>query len=138
MRHLYAALAEKERRLISERTNAALAAKNAGGFKLGNPRNIAQAGQNARSLQPMNSRPTSGRSLYAARQRRPDASSDHPRAQSEGNPDVARWPLVRIVRPNPGGSDPAHSSFKAFFRRGIQVCRSITGSLKRHGHRAYR
>jgi DNA invertase Pin-like site-specific DNA recombinase len=45
MLHLYAALAEKERRLISERTKAALAAKKAGGAKLGNPRNIAAAGE---------------------------------------------------------------------------------------------
>jgi Resolvase, N terminal domain len=37
MLHLYAALAEKERRLISERTKAALAAKKASGAKLGNP-----------------------------------------------------------------------------------------------------
>jgi DNA invertase Pin-like site-specific DNA recombinase len=34
MLHLYAALAEKERRLISERTKAALAAKQASGAKL--------------------------------------------------------------------------------------------------------
>lgn len=44
MLHLYAALAEKERRLISERTKAALAAKKANGHKLGNTRNIASAG----------------------------------------------------------------------------------------------
>ena len=43
MLHLYAALAEKERRLISERTKAALAAKKATGAKLGNPRNVAAA-----------------------------------------------------------------------------------------------
>ena len=43
MLHLYAALAEKERRLISERTKAALAAKKASGVKLGNPTNAAQA-----------------------------------------------------------------------------------------------
>src|SRR5262249_15886863 len=41
---LYAALAEKERRLISERTRAALAAKKAQGGKLGNPTNLAAAG----------------------------------------------------------------------------------------------
>src|SRR6476646_10344602 len=45
MLHLYAALAEKERRLISERTRSALAAKKAAGAVLGNPSNIAQAGE---------------------------------------------------------------------------------------------
>lgn len=42
MLHLYAALAEKERNLISERTKAALAVAKAKGTKLGNP-NIAAA-----------------------------------------------------------------------------------------------
>jgi DNA invertase Pin-like site-specific DNA recombinase len=51
MLHLYAALAEKERRLISERTRAALAAKKAAGACLGNPSNIAQAGAVGRSVQ---------------------------------------------------------------------------------------
>src|SRR4029079_18803359 len=51
MLHLYAALAEKERRLISERTRAALAAKKVAGAVLGNPRNIAQAGEFGRSIQ---------------------------------------------------------------------------------------
>ena len=42
MLHLYAALAEKERRLISERTKAALAAKKAMGATLGNPHNLGE------------------------------------------------------------------------------------------------
>src|SRR3978361_1634562 len=49
MLHLYAALAEKERRLIAERTKAALAAKKAGGARLGNPRNLAHAGSLGRA-----------------------------------------------------------------------------------------
>ena len=43
MLHIYAALAEKERRLISERTKAALAARTAQGAMLGNRRNAAEA-----------------------------------------------------------------------------------------------
>jgi DNA invertase Pin-like site-specific DNA recombinase len=43
MLHLYAALAEKERALISARTTAALASKKASGAKLGNPVNLADA-----------------------------------------------------------------------------------------------
>jgi DNA invertase Pin-like site-specific DNA recombinase len=51
MLHLYAALAEKERQLIAERTKAALAAKKAAGAKLGNPINIELAGAMGRSVQ---------------------------------------------------------------------------------------
>jgi hypothetical protein len=51
MLHLYAALAEKERRLISERTRAALQAKKASGAKLGNPTNLSVAGSLGRIAQ---------------------------------------------------------------------------------------
>jgi DNA invertase Pin-like site-specific DNA recombinase len=43
MLHIYAALAQKERALISERTKVALAAKKAQGVRLGNPTNLAEA-----------------------------------------------------------------------------------------------
>jgi DNA invertase Pin-like site-specific DNA recombinase len=43
MLHIYAALAEKERTMIAERTRAALAAKKASGAKLGNRTNLHEA-----------------------------------------------------------------------------------------------
>ena len=49
MLHLYAALAEKERRLISERTKAALAVRKTSGKKLGNPINLGHAGRLGRN-----------------------------------------------------------------------------------------
>jgi DNA invertase Pin-like site-specific DNA recombinase len=51
MLHLFAALAEKERRLISERTRGALQAMRAAGAKLGNRVNLAQAGAAGRAVQ---------------------------------------------------------------------------------------
>ena len=48
--HLYAALSEKERRLISNRTKAALGALKAKGVKLGNPTNLAAAGEKGQSV----------------------------------------------------------------------------------------
>jgi DNA invertase Pin-like site-specific DNA recombinase len=49
MLHLYAALAEKERRLISERTRSALAARKAA--RLGNRSNAAEAAAAGRRIQ---------------------------------------------------------------------------------------
>jgi DNA invertase Pin-like site-specific DNA recombinase len=51
MLHLFAALAEKDRRLISERTKAALQAKRAAGARLGNPVNLIEAGFAGRTVQ---------------------------------------------------------------------------------------
>jgi DNA invertase Pin-like site-specific DNA recombinase len=53
MLHLYAALAEKERALISERTIAALAAKRAAGAQLGNRTNLGEAGARGREASRM-------------------------------------------------------------------------------------
>jgi DNA invertase Pin-like site-specific DNA recombinase len=67
MLHLYAALAEKERRLISERTKAALASRKTTGMKLGNPTNTAEAAAKGRtqSTCPGN-RPEQSRSAHSA------------------------------------------------------------------------
>ena len=51
MLHLYAALAEKERRLISERTKAALAQRKAQGTSLGNRSNAGYAAALGRAAQ---------------------------------------------------------------------------------------
>jgi hypothetical protein len=47
MLHMYAALAQKERALISERTKVALAAKKAQGVRLGSPTNLEEAAAKA-------------------------------------------------------------------------------------------
>jgi DNA invertase Pin-like site-specific DNA recombinase len=60
MLHPYAALAEKERRLIAERTKSALAARKAQGVRLGNPHNASEAAALGRSAQ------TAGAALFAA------------------------------------------------------------------------
>ena len=60
MLHLYAALAEKERRLIAERTRSALAARKAQGAKLGNRCNASQAAELGRKAQ------TENAALFAA------------------------------------------------------------------------
>jgi DNA invertase Pin-like site-specific DNA recombinase len=51
MLHLYAALAEKERRQISERTRSALASRKLQGTKLGNPTSAGQAAAAGRDAQ---------------------------------------------------------------------------------------
>jgi DNA invertase Pin-like site-specific DNA recombinase len=51
MLHLYAALAEKERRQISERTRSALASRKERGAKLGNPNNASEAAAAGRQVQ---------------------------------------------------------------------------------------
>ena len=67
MLHLYAALAEKERRLISERTRAALASRKANGAGLGNPTNSAEAAAKGRQA-----------SIQGGGKVRPDRAANHP------------------------------------------------------------
>ena len=61
--HLYAALAEKERAVISQRTKAALAAAKARGQALGNPR-LAEARATVNAIR------TAGADAFAARRAR--------------------------------------------------------------------
>ena len=51
MLHVYAALAEQERRMISERTRAALVQKKAQGFRLCNRKNLAEATAKGNAVQ---------------------------------------------------------------------------------------
>jgi DNA invertase Pin-like site-specific DNA recombinase len=75
MLHLYAALDEKERNLIADRTRVALAARKAQGAKLGNPRNLAEADVEG---QPPNARGGCVRGQGAAdRQDDKGGGSDH-------------------------------------------------------------
>jgi DNA invertase Pin-like site-specific DNA recombinase len=101
MLHLYAALAEKERRLISERTKAALAAKKASGARLGNPRKH-RCGGSVRPADPGRRRqPVRVRSSADHRSNRKDwrnhSRSDHEGAQRTRHPDRARYALVRLL-----------------------------------------
>jgi Resolvase, N terminal domain len=98
MLHLYAALAEKERRLISERTKAALAAKKAGCAKLGNSRNIETAGALGREARSTGHRRGSVRCKSPStrsrdsipRARSPLRLSPEPSTNGESGPRVAR------------------------------------------------
>ncbi|WP_342587001.1 hypothetical protein [Mesorhizobium temperatum] len=80
MLHLYAALAEKERRMISERTKAALASRKTTGMKLGNPTNTAEAAARGRKV-----------SIREADRFAQTRSS--PPSSSPASPACVAWPL---------------------------------------------
>ena len=106
MLHLYAALAEKERRLISERTRSALAQRKAQGATLGNRSNAAEAAA-------LGTRGSEGRGRGVRRQRPADhrvaagvgrSGSARPRSGAEQSrrPDRAWRAVACVERQEPG------------------------------------
>ena len=102
MLHLYAALAEKERRLISERTRAALSSRKRNGTKLGNPTNTAEAAAKGRDGLDPRSRPVRrGGSAHRAGNstRRRDQPSRHcyrPQQPRRANRTRRRWQVSNV------------------------------------------
>ena len=102
MLHLYAALAEKERRLISERTKAALAIRKASGTKLGNPSNIREAGDSRRASL-IEAADEHARSLLPLLRTLRSEGHDHDRrnhalSERAEDPDATRIALARVER----------------------------------------
>ena len=105
MLHLYAALAEKERRLISERTKAALAVRKASGSKLGNPSNIREAGALGRTTTKSRGgrsrpQPAAGAALVASRRCDHDRRN-HALAERAEDSDSTRFALACLKRGKP-------------------------------------
>ena len=119
MLHLYAALAEKERRLISDRTRAALSSRKTTGTKLGNPTNTAEAAaQGSRGIDP-GSRPVRrGRSADRRSQFSAPASPACAALQSPSTIAAFAPPAVVIGRcPTFGTCLPAAQQPSRFYRR---------------------
>jgi DNA invertase Pin-like site-specific DNA recombinase len=99
--HLYAALAEKERALISGRTKSALAAAKAKGVRLGNP-NIDAARDQAVAAIKAEADRAAGKCAADHRGnpqvRRDDASRNRRRPQRSRRPDPARRTVARDER----------------------------------------
>ena len=103
MLHLYAALAEKERRLISERTRAALSSRKATGTKLGNPTNSAEAAaQGSPDIDPRSRSVRRGRSANRASNsaiRNCQPARHCNRSQQSWRSHCAQWALAGVQRP---------------------------------------
>jgi hypothetical protein len=106
MLHLYAALAEKERRLISERTMAALAAKKAQNSPTPATSSApARSVAGCRSLPPTNSRQACSRCTCDPQHRGGDPGSDLQRPQRARHATRTRHTLVRFVGRKPALPD---------------------------------
>lgn len=107
MLHLYAALAEKERRLISQRTRDALAAKKAQGVKLGGlnakgVQNREEAKARAEALRPALAE-LAGQSARAI--------AAELNARGVATPSGGKWhaeTVIRVQRRLEGGEEPTH------------------------------
>jgi hypothetical protein len=111
MLHLYAALAEKERRLIAERTKAALSARKAQGARLGNARNARHAAALGRKVQ------SAEADRFAANVQRSCSRSGR-----------------RVSPPSPAllmHSTPAASAPHGAVGGTYQLCRTWSGALNR-------
>ena len=118
MLHLYAALAEKERRQISERTRAALASRKLQGTKLGNPTSAGQAAAAGREVQI-----TSGGSVrgdhaadhrIAAEGGRHQPAGHRDRLEQPRHSDSARWRMAGVERAQCAWRELRHDSFPTF------------------------
>ena len=102
MLHLYAALAEKERRQISERTRAALASRKERGTKLGNPTNAGQAAAAGRDVQTRAADQFAATVLpiiaVAAESRRHELARHRDRAEQPRRSDSARRRVAGVER----------------------------------------
>jgi hypothetical protein len=99
MLHLYAALAEKERRLISERTRSA-AARKARGKRLGNRSNTHQAGANGRRTAKASAAAFAPNVMPIVNSlrgiRRDHARGDCLCVERTRGSDCPRWPMARL------------------------------------------
>ena len=123
MLHLYAALAEKERRLISERTKSALAAKKANGAILGNPTNVKRAGQIGRRAQQAEAHRFA---IGSPRTRRAWALSTSPLDEIDGIGPRRRRALMNHF-----------GSAKAVSRAGVEDLKAVDGITAEMARRIY-